>query len=116
MGLDFIRTNKDRPWQKGWTAGFDFLKQPTLFDPQFTGDTRSIVIDRIPGTQCEVGSSLILRLQPDDSLVAAFGHCEVGRAVPTAAVLEAIKASAGLALGSVTKLGSLGDTAEVSIP
>lgn len=116
MGLEFIRTNKGRPWRKGWTAGFDALTELTLFDLTFTGDVRTLTIDRIPGTPCAAGTVLVLTLQPDDSLSASDGHCDVGRAAPPPEILKAIKSASGVAVANVVKVGELGDTFEVSLP
>jgi hypothetical protein len=116
VGLDFIRSNKGKAWQRGWTAGLEQLTQPTLFDLQFTEDVRVLVVDRIPGASCKAGAPIILALQPDDSVIASDAHCEIGRvaALPTE-VLKAIKSASGVAIADIARVGALGDTFDVCL-
>lgn len=115
MGLDFIRSAAGKPWRKGWANGADALKQATLFDLQMEEDVRLVTMNCEPDLRLEVGAVFVLELVDTRLLVLKDEHL-VG-VVPSAptSVIEALQTHAKVACGTVTRLGTFGDTAELRL-
>lgn len=114
MGLDFIRRATGKPFRKSWKDGLDRLTMPTLF-PVAVDSSRVVTAQLLPQRKTTSGQDVIVQLQ-DTALAVCEGNQPLAIVEnPPSGVLSAIANAAGIALGTIERIGTFGDTVEVRI-
>jgi hypothetical protein len=115
MGADFIRGQSGKPWTKRWDKGIDRLKQPSLFDVQFSLQQRVITADIDPEILVLAGEQLVVQFHAGTATVCR-GQSQIGsiNCLPTD-VRAAIIDCGGVALGTVERVSLFGNSAELNI-
>ena len=117
MGVDFIRSQSGKPYNKRWDRGVDRLKEPSLFDVNFNGDCRFVTLTCENTSASKVGRDLILQLDESGSCTAFDGLLAIGTLEqPPASVVTFLTANSGIAPVTVDRIGALGGTIEVRLP
>ncbi len=115
MGLDYLRAHTGKPWRKRWDAGLDRLKAPSLLDLTFSEASRIVTVELLPEAIPRVGDKMIVQTGCD-GLMVSDGLRPIGRVCqPSADLAAAIHEGGGYAEGLVQRVGSFGDTAEISV-
>jgi hypothetical protein len=114
MGLDFIRRATGKPFRKSWKDGLDRLTLPTLF-PVAVDSSRVVTAHLLPQRKTTPGQDVIIQIQD-----TALSVCEGNQPLaivdkPPTSILSAIVNAAGIALGTIERIGTFGDTVEVRI-
>lgn len=114
MGVDFIRSPK-KPFVKAWKDGLDRLKEPKLFEFEMGSPRRAVNARLLPGMTAHPGQEVIAQLD-GQALVLCRGLDKVARVDDApAAVLSTIAALGGVAGGSIERVGTFGNTIEVTL-
>jgi len=114
MGLDFIRRATGTPFRKSWKDGVDRLKQPTLF-PVSVDSSRVITAQLLPERKGTPGRDVIIQID-GPALFVCEGNLPLATIPnPPTGVLSAIAGAAGIALGTIERVGTFGDVVEVRI-
>ena len=114
MGLDFIRRTSGKPFRKAWKDGLNRLTSPTLF-PVAVDSSRVVTASLLPNGTLEPGQDVIIQVL-DSMLTVCDGNRPVALVEnPPTGVLSAVRDAAGIAVGTIERLGSFGDTVEVRI-
>lgn len=110
MGADFIRQQSGQPWRKRWDKGVNRLKQPSLFDVQFSFQLRIITADIDPGVNVQTGDELVVHCGSDTATICR-GQNRVGAIKGlTSDVRASITDSGGVALGIVERVSLFGNS------
>jgi hypothetical protein len=115
MGADFIRQQSGQPWRKRWDKGVNRLKQPSLFDVQFSFQLRIITADIDPGVNVQTGDELVVHCGSDTATICR-GQNRVGAIKGlTSDVRASITDSGGVALGIVERVSLFGNSVELRL-
>lgn len=114
MGVDFIR-KVSRTFEKHLDLARSELGTADLFTRTPIEDRPSFPVDVAPGVRLDTGQELTVEVS-NETLVFRDVLSVVARAdAPTAAVLEAINSSSGIATAIVQEMHDLSGVAEVTL-
>lgn len=115
MGNDFIREQSGQPWRKRWDKGVDRLKQPGLFDAQFSSQRRTVTAEIDPGIKLQAGEQLVVQCHSGNATICR-GQTRIGsiNGLPSD-MQSAIANFGGVALGTVERVSLFGNSAELSV-
>lgn len=115
MGVDFIREHSGKSWRKRWDRGLDRLKEPSLFDVQFSERHRTFSAELDSCAKLRVGDEVVVQCH-GDSVAVCNGQQRIGAILGIPANMRAaIAVSGGVALGVVERVGMFGNNAELSL-
>ena len=114
MGVDFCR-NKTRSFKKSWSGGAAKLSEPTLFTRYPECRSRSVLASLVGSANLQIGTELVVHVD-GSSLALVRDTARVGTVPqPPADLLTAINGAGGCALGRVSQLNPMSETANVEI-
>jgi hypothetical protein len=116
VGLDYIRSKTGKPWKKRWNGGLDKLKAPTLFELNISETERVVTAKLAPNTVVCTGDTFIVEISENGSLTIGDGLRAVGTIQnPSPALVSSVQDCGGYAEGTIDRVGTFGDTADVKI-
>lgn len=114
MGVDFIRQQAGKPYNKRWSNGVDRLKQPTLFEVEFSPECRFVTATLETDCAPVPGAEIVVQSEPAGACGVFSGHSRIATiAKAPGPVLDMLAQSHGIALATIDRIGSFGTTAEL---
>ncbi len=114
MGLDYIRVQAGKPYEKRWAKGLNRLKTPTLLDVAFSSEARIITAAVMPGCVVREGTPCLLQVTESGELAVMSGCQQIAAvASPPSDLTKALASQHGLAPATVERVSIFGTSAEL---